>query len=447
MRVIDFLISFYNTLLDYCFSFFDFSFLLESFSITNLESLYTYILFIEIIIFYLVIKISNSIRTSFIWSNYAFPFFCIIFNNRLLKFIITKLHNFVTFPFSVGISTRIESFLDIFFLIIPSVIIIYILIPSLGLLYNGENYLETLNYSFTLDVVGHQWYWSYSEKVYINGFYTFVPKTDSIYHYDSIMNRDVLPYLLRTDNDLILPSKTNILLSFTSADVIHSWSLPAAGIKIDCIPGRISTTNIIFHHTGLYFGQCSELCGANHAFMPICIKVVDSHTFFSYSDLLYFDFENPNLFKRYPRYNLVLHHIKSLNAIRMAHIFMCFSYEGLCLEGYEAISVDEIRDLPLYGNNAVVPLKPNDIYTKLPFIQQVLNPKTGTLMVYRWYSDQVFHIEIIYPTDTPGSPTNLQYLFARVSYRDVPENIHTQLVPVSADYDRTKPNIDNNNSK
>lgn len=180
---------------------------------------------------------------------------------------------------SIGIGHELESFLDFFFLILPTLIIIYILIPSLGLLYNNELEFDSSDYSFSIEVVGHQWYWSYQYKIDWWILFDFnIQYTDL---FDSVLILEE-PRLLSVDTVLTIPSYTNILLVITSADVIHSWSLPSAGIKIDAIPGRVATIPLILYAERFYYGQCSELCGVYHGFMPIVVRCISRNLFFSF---------------------------------------------------------------------------------------------------------------------------------------------------------------------
>lgn len=103
--------------------------------------------------------------------------------------------------------------------------------------------------------------------------FEFLIKEESLLAFDSILI-DAEPRLLCVDNPLYIPSYTNILLVITSADVIHSFALPSAGIKLDALPGRISTVGLFLLGEHVYYGQCSELCGANHGFMPIMIRSI-----------------------------------------------------------------------------------------------------------------------------------------------------------------------------
>ena len=151
------------------------------------------------------------------------------------------------------------SLLEIIWTLIPGVVLIFIALPSFRLLYLFDDLLEP---SLSIKVIGNQWYWSYAyEDV----------------EFDSYLVQDLVPgsfRLLETDNYLVLPSNTYIRFLITSTDVIHSWSLPSLGVKMDAIPGRINQTGLEIYRPGIYYGQCYELCGVNHAFMPITLKVI-----------------------------------------------------------------------------------------------------------------------------------------------------------------------------
>ena len=130
--------------------------------------------------------------------------------------------------------------------------------------------------AFSIDVVGHQWYWSYGYNV---NFVEEMSDTDVVF--DSILDVSVVKNIfLEVDKRLVIPTDLNISVSVTSTDVIHSWAVPHLGIKIDAVPGRISNVVMCAVVEGVFFGQCSELCGALHGFMPITIEAVDLTTFF-----------------------------------------------------------------------------------------------------------------------------------------------------------------------
>nr|YP_010414456.1 cytochrome c oxidase subunit II [Nepsalus caelestis]URT60505.1 cytochrome c oxidase subunit 2 [Nepsalus caelestis] len=152
--------------------------------------------------------------------------------------------------------------IEIIWTILPAVTLIFIALPSLRLLYLLD---EVDNPSITLKAIGHQWYWSYEYSDFLN------------VEFDSYMTpTNDLPVngfrLLDVDNRTTLPANTQVRMLITAADVLHSWTVPAMGVKIDATPGRLNQTNFFINRPGLFFGQCSEICGANHSFMPIVIE-------------------------------------------------------------------------------------------------------------------------------------------------------------------------------
>lgn len=153
--------------------------------------------------------------------------------------------------------------LEIVWTLVPSIILMLIAIPSFALLYSVD---EIIDPRFTIKVIGHQWYWSYES-----------PDSDL----DSYMSPAADAKtgdlrLLETDNCLMCPINTHLRFIITSLDVLHSFSLPSFGIKIDAVPGRLNQVSTLINREGLYLGQCSELCGANHGFMPIKIIAIDA---------------------------------------------------------------------------------------------------------------------------------------------------------------------------
>lgn len=170
-----------------------------------------------------------------------------------------------------------HTILEIIWTIIPTVILVFIAIPSLALLYSMD---ELQKPTVTLKVIGRQWYWSYEYSDTNWGIYdpaemTNVPKwaVNNVV-FDSYMDQDIedgFLRLLKTDNDIYLPTHQSIRVLVTSSDVIHSWAIPALGVKIDACPGRLNQVSLFIERVGYYFGQCSELCGLNHAFMPISL--------------------------------------------------------------------------------------------------------------------------------------------------------------------------------
>jgi cytochrome c oxidase subunit 2 len=162
---------------------------------------------------------------------------------------------------------------------IPGIILIQIAIPSISLLYLFE---ESLNANMTVKVIGHQWYWSYE-------YWNFLSNT-LIFNFDSyIIELNSKPSqfrLLEVDSRLTLPFRTNIQMLITSGDVLHAWTVPSLGIKADATPGRLNQLNFIRLQSGVYYGQCSEICGANHRFIPIVLELVDTKDFLTWISLI-----------------------------------------------------------------------------------------------------------------------------------------------------------------
>jgi len=189
--------------------------------------------------------------------------------------------------------------LEIVWTIIPALILVLIAIPSFSLLYSIDEIITPL---LTIKIIGHQWYWSYE---YLDADYYFndllfvdaikdlkdwfkEEDKDMTIMYDSYMlSMDMLKYkeqrLLAVDNKLYVPVESNVRLLVTSADVLHSWAVPALGIKLDACPGRLNQTSLFVKRPGTFYGQCSEICGINHGFMPIAVTALD--VFGNFSDI------------------------------------------------------------------------------------------------------------------------------------------------------------------
>ena len=155
---------------------------------------------------------------------------------------------------------------------IPVLILIAIAIPSFRLLYNQ---LEIPKPDLTLKVIGHQWYWSY---VYPdNGNFTFDARL--VTAEEAVAKEKNVIRLLDTDNEVVLPTGKNIRVQISTEDVIHSWTVPSFGIKHDATPGRVNESWFNIDKPGIYYGQCSELCGIQHAYMPIKVHAVTPEEF------------------------------------------------------------------------------------------------------------------------------------------------------------------------
>lgn len=161
-----------------------------------------------------------------------------------------------------------NTLLEIIWTAIPALVVAVIAVPSLQLLYFADRAVSS---EMTLKVVGHQWYWSY------------VYQDHGGFEFDSTMlEEDELngkPRLLAVDNEVVLPEDTTVRILVTSDDVIHAWAVPSLGLKIDAIPGRVNETWLRVDKAGVYYGQCSELCGLQHGFMPVAIRVVSKPSF------------------------------------------------------------------------------------------------------------------------------------------------------------------------
>lgn len=165
--------------------------------------------------------------------------------------------------------TTHNTLLEIIWTTIPVIILLVIAIPSFRILFYAE---RVENADMTLKIVGHQWYWEYE-----------YPDSDNL-TFESYMIKDAdlkpdQPRLVSVDNVLVLPVDKTIRLQVTAADVIHDWAMPSMGIKMDAVPGRLNETWVRIDKPGTYYGQCSELCGVLHGFMPIQIKAVSQEEF------------------------------------------------------------------------------------------------------------------------------------------------------------------------
>nr|YP_009231705.1 cytochrome oxidase subunit II [Moloha majora]ALZ50223.1 cytochrome oxidase subunit II [Moloha majora] len=162
--------------------------------------------------------------------------------------------------------------IEVIWTIIPAIILIFIALPSLRLLYLLD---EVNNPSMTFKTIGHQWYWSYEYSDFMNlEFDSYMIPTSDL-EMSSFR-------LLDVDNRTILPMNTQIRILISAADVIHSWTVPSLGIKADAIPGRLNQSSFMINRPGLFYGQCSEICGANHSFMPIVIESVSTNSFLNW---------------------------------------------------------------------------------------------------------------------------------------------------------------------
>lgn len=165
--------------------------------------------------------------------------------------------------------TTHNTLVEVMWTVVPILILVTIAVPSFKLLYYQD---RTAQPDMTLKVMGHQWYWSYAYPDHGN--LTFESRI--------IPDNEIKPgqhRLLEVDNRVVVPVDTNVRVLLASDNVIHSWAVPAFGLKTDTIPGRLNETWFRATRTGTFYGQCSELCGVNHAFMPVAVDVVSKADF------------------------------------------------------------------------------------------------------------------------------------------------------------------------
>ena len=173
--------------------------------------------------------------------------------------------------------------LEYIFGMFPTIIISLIIVPSMYLLYSNET---DINPCITVKIIGHQWYWSYEGDHW--AWHTLLKEyTMWSYDYDSVIINEIdlnegQKRLLETDTSLVLPYNIVIRFLITSSDVLHAWSLPELGIKVDAVPGRLNQSISIPCNLGVYYGQCSELCGVSHGFMPIKVNVITLNDYYSH---------------------------------------------------------------------------------------------------------------------------------------------------------------------
>lgn len=163
--------------------------------------------------------------------------------------------------------------IEIIWTIIPAIILLFIAFPSLHLLYLLD---EISSPTITLKSIGHQWYWSYEYSDFKNiEFDSYIIPTVELK-----INQF---RLLEVDNRIILPINTQIRIIVSATDVLHSWTIPSLGVKVDATPGRLNQTNIFMNRPGLFYGQCSEICGTNHSFIPIVIEATKPNDFIKWT--------------------------------------------------------------------------------------------------------------------------------------------------------------------
>lgn len=158
--------------------------------------------------------------------------------------------------------------LEVIWTLVPVIILVVIAVPSFRLLYFGD---RTANPDMTITATDYQWYWGYEYPEHGITFESRMKQADELAEGE--------PRLLATDNIVVVPIDTNIQFYIKAADVLHAWAMPAVGVKMDSVPGRLNETWLRVEKEGMYYGQCSELCGKDHAYMPIQVKAVSKEEF------------------------------------------------------------------------------------------------------------------------------------------------------------------------
>jgi len=178
---------------------------------------------------------------------------------------------------SVPVNIVHASTLEVVWTIVPGLVLMVIAIPSFALLYVAD---ELVDPAMTIKVVGHQWYWSYEYSDYETD------DGDSLNFDSYIVQEDDLTIgslrLLEVDNRVVVPTNTHVRVIVTAADVLHCWAVPSFGFKIYACPGRLNQSSIFVQREGVYYGQCSEICGVNHGFMPIVVEAVSLDNYVSW---------------------------------------------------------------------------------------------------------------------------------------------------------------------
>ena len=208
------------------------------------------------------------------------------FHSHILKPIITGISLlvlglllYIMFRFNskrnvVASTTTHNTTIEILWTVIPVILLIIIAIPSFRLLYVSETIPKA---DLTIKAIGNQWYWTYEYPDY----------EDIAFDANMLLENELSDpklRLLETDTQIVVPVNKVVKLQITSADVLHAWTIPAFGVKMDAVPGRLNETWFKANKEGIYYGQCSELCGAKHAFMPINVKVVSESEFDDWLD-------------------------------------------------------------------------------------------------------------------------------------------------------------------
>lgn len=209
----------------------------------------------------------SPVMDNIVWFHDFLSVLIIVITLFVLALLVVVVVKFNSKANPVPSRTTHHTLIEVVWTLVPVLILVGIAVPSFRLLFLE---LDVPKADLTIKATGKQWYWSYAYPD--NGKFEF----------DSLMAQDKQPRLLGVDNEMVVPVNKVIRVQVTGADVIHAFALPAFGVKIDAIPGRLNETWFKATKTGMFYGQCSELCGKDHAFMPIAIRVMNDQEFASW---------------------------------------------------------------------------------------------------------------------------------------------------------------------
>jgi cytochrome c oxidase subunit 2 len=192
----------------------------------------------------------------------------------------TILVNFIETSNTNAVNFTHSNIIEIVWTSVPAFVLLSLASPSFSLLYSLD---EISNPNLTLKILGHQWYWSYE----ISDF-NFCSTKQNLKYSSYILNDESIKEnnfpgffrTLETNKRVLLPTNTHLRLLITAVDVLHSWTIPAFGVKVDACPGRLNQANLFIKRFGVFFGQCSEICGTNHGFMPIVVLSLQSEQYY-----------------------------------------------------------------------------------------------------------------------------------------------------------------------
>ena len=206
----------------------------------------------------------SPVMDNIVWFHDFLSVLIIVITLFVLALLVVVVVKFNSKANPVPSRTTHNTLIEVAWTLVPVLILVGISVPSFRLLFLE---LDVPKADMTIKATGKQWYWSYAYPD--NGKFEF----------DSLMAADKQPRLLGVDNEMVVPVNKVVRVQVTGADVIHAFALPAFGVKIDAIPGRLNETWFKATKTGMFYGQCSELCGRDHAFMPISVRVVSDQDF------------------------------------------------------------------------------------------------------------------------------------------------------------------------